>query len=124
MSADNFLTLSDYQQRNPNLLYKGIVQCFRKESKFLDSIKILTTGTMRVKNWREGSMSKIGNRKIGIDTTQTFRWAIIQMGNGELIEGPVDSWRDFDESDAVQITIKGVTYLTHYANAILATEKP
>jgi len=67
---------------------------------------------------------QIGNRKIGIDITQTFRWAIIQLGNGELIEGPVDSWRDFDESDAVQITINGVTYLTHYANAILATKKP
>ena len=67
---------------------------------------------------------QIGNRKIGIDTTQTFRWAIIQLGNGELIEGPVDYWRDFDESDAVQITVNGVTYLTHYANAILATEKP
>lgn len=67
---------------------------------------------------------QIGNRKIGIDTTQTFRWAIIQLGNGELIEGPVDYWRDFDESDTVQITVKGVTYLTHYANAILATEKP
>ena len=67
---------------------------------------------------------QVGNRKIGFDTTQTFRWAIIQLGNGELIEGPVDSWRDFDESDAVQITIKGITYLTHYANAILATEKP
>ena len=67
---------------------------------------------------------QIGNRKIGIDTAQTFRWAIIQLGNGELIEGPVDSWRDFNEGDSVQITIKGVTYLTHYANAILATEKP
>lgn len=67
---------------------------------------------------------QIGNRKIGIDTTQTFRWAIIQLGNGELIEGPVDSWRDFDDSDAVQITVNGITYLTHYANAILATKKP
>lgn len=67
---------------------------------------------------------QIGNRQIGFDSTQTFHWAIIQLGNGELIEGPVDSWRDFDESDAVQITIKGVTYLTHYANAILVTEKP
>lgn len=67
---------------------------------------------------------QIGNRKIGIDTPQTFRWAIIQLGNGELIEGPVDSWRDSNEGDSVQITIKGVTYLTHYANAILATEKP
>ena len=67
---------------------------------------------------------QIGNRKIGIDTTQTFRWAIIQMGNGELIEGPVDSWRNFNEGDSVQITIKGVTYLTHYTNVILVTEKP
>ena len=67
---------------------------------------------------------QVGNRKIGFDTTQTFRWAIIQLGNGELIEGPVDSWRDFNESDTVQITVKGVTYLTHYANVILATEKP
>ena len=67
---------------------------------------------------------QIGNRKIGFDTTQTFRWAIIQLGNGELIEGPVDSWRDFNEGDSVQITIKGVTYLTHYANVILVTEKP
>ena len=67
---------------------------------------------------------QIGNRKIGIDATQTFRWAIIQLGNGELIEGPVDSWRDFNEGDSVQITIKGVTYLTHYANVILATKKP
>ena len=66
----------------------------------------------------------IGNRKIGLDTTQTFRWAIIQLGNGELIEGPVDSWRDFNEGDSVQITIKGITYLTHYANVILATERP
>lgn len=67
---------------------------------------------------------QIGNRQIGIDTTQTFRWAIIQLGNGELIEGPVNSWRDFNESDTVQITVKGVTYLTHYANVILVTEKP
>lgn len=67
---------------------------------------------------------QIGNRKIGFDTTQTFRWAIIQLGNGELIEGSVDSWRDFNESDTVQITVKGITYLTHYANVILATEKP
>ena len=66
---------------------------------------------------------QIGNLKIGIDPTQNFRWAIIQLGNGELIEGPVDSWRDFNEGDTVQITIKGITYLTHYANAILATEK-
>lgn len=67
---------------------------------------------------------RIGNRDIGFDTKQTFRWAIIQLGNGELIEGPVDSWRDFQESDVVQVTIEGITYLTHYSNAILTTKKP
>lgn len=67
---------------------------------------------------------QIGNRKIGFDTTQTFHWAIIQLGNGELIEGPVDSWRDFSESDVVQVTVKGNTYLTHYSNVILSTERP
>lgn len=67
---------------------------------------------------------QIGNRKIGIDFTQSFHWAIIQLGNGELIEGEVENWRDFDESDVVQVTIDGITYLTHYSNVILTTKKP
>ena len=67
---------------------------------------------------------QVGNRNIGWDTTQTFRWAIIRLGNGELIEGEVESWRDFDDGDEVQLTIKGITYLTHYSNVILTTEKP
>lgn len=67
---------------------------------------------------------QVGNRNIGWDTTQTFRWAIIRLGNGELIEGTVESWRDFEDGDEVQLTINGITYLTHYSNVILTTEKP
>lgn len=70
------------------------------------------------------SACKVGNRQIGFDTTQTFRYAIIQLGNGELIEGAVESWRDFEDGDEVQLTINGITYLTHYSNVILTTEKP
>ena len=66
----------------------------------------------------------IGNRQIGIDMTHTFQWGIIQLGNGELIEGEVTAWRDFNESDVVQLTINNITYLTHYSNVILATERP
>ena len=66
----------------------------------------------------------IGNRQIGIDLTQSFRWAIVDLGNGELIEGQVTAWRDFDESDVVQFTIDGITYLTHYSRVILCTQKP
>lgn len=61
----------------------------------------------------------LGNRQIGFDLKQSFDEAIIILHNGEIIEGKVDSWRDFDESDVVQVTIEGVTYLTHYSNVIL-----
>lgn len=66
----------------------------------------------------------IGNRQMGFDFTQTFRWAAIELGNGELIEGEVESWRDYSESDTVQLTIDGITYLTHYSKVILQTQAP
>ena len=69
------------------------------------------------------SACKIGNRQIGLDTTQTFKYAVIQLGNGELVEGKIDTWRDFKDSEEVQITINGITYLTSYENVIMATEK-
>lgn len=67
---------------------------------------------------------QVGNRQVGWDTTQTFTYAIVELGNGELVEGTVTSWRDFDESDVVQFTMNGVTYLTHYSKVILCTKKP
>jgi hypothetical protein len=67
---------------------------------------------------------QVGNRQVGWDTTQTFTYAIVELGNGELIEGTVTSWRDFDDSDVVQFTMNGVTYLTHYSKVILCTKKP
>ena len=67
---------------------------------------------------------RVGNRQVGWDTTQTFTYAIIELGNGEVIEGTVTSWRDFDDSDVVQFTMNDVTYLTHYSKVILTTKKP
>ena len=67
---------------------------------------------------------QVGNRQVGWDTTQTFTHAILELGNGEIVEGTVTSWRDFDESDVVQFTMNGITYLTHYSKVILCTEKP
>ena len=67
---------------------------------------------------------QVGNRQVGWDTTQTFTYAIVELGNGELVEGTVTSWRDFDESDVVQFTMNDVTYLTHYSKVILCTKKP
>ena len=67
---------------------------------------------------------QVGNRQTGWDTIQTFTYAIIELGNGELIEGTVTSWRDFENSDVVQFTINDITYLTHYSKVILTTKKP
>lgn len=54
------LTLSDYQQQNPDaLLYNGIVQIFREASTFLDVAGFMTTGRLKSENMRSGSMSQI-----------------------------------------------------------------
>ncbi len=42
--------------------------------------------------------------------------------NGEIIEGEVDSWRDYEDGDQIQVIIDGVTYLVHAANTVLMTE--
>ena len=64
-----------------------------------------------------------GNEQI-FDTKWRFEWAIVQLGNGELLEGPVSSWKDFENSDMVQFTMNGITYLTHSSNVILCSKCP
>lgn len=59
-----------------------------------------------------------GNRSL-IDTKYRFDRAIIQLPNGEIVDGKVTSWLDYDDSDSVQVTIDGKTYLTHYTNVCL-----
>ena len=59
-----------------------------------------------------------GNRSL-IDTKYRFDRAIIRLPNGEVVDGKVTSWLDYDDSDAVQVTIDGKTYLTHYTNVCL-----
>lgn len=62
-----------------------------------------------------------GNRQL-IDTQYRFNRAIIKLPNGEVVDGNVSSWLDYDDSDVVQVTINGKTYLTHYANVCLIHE--
>ena len=57
-----------------------------------------------------------------VDTTFKFDRAVISLPNGEVVEGKVDSWRDYDNSDQIQVKIDGVTYLTHAANIVLIAE--
>ena len=59
-----------------------------------------------------------GNRQL-YDLKYRFNRGIISLPNGEVVEGKVSSWYDYDDSDAVQVTIDGTTYLTHYSNVVL-----
>lgn len=59
----------------------------------------------------------VGNRTI-IDTKFYYDYAIVQLANGETIEGKVDSWRDY-EGEQLQLTINGETWLVHSANVSL-----
>lgn len=54
-----------------------------------------------------------------MDTTWNFDRAVISMQDGTVVSGEVDSWLDFENSDAVQINIDGVTYYTHLSNVVL-----
>ena len=57
-----------------------------------------------------------------IDTTWSFDRAIIHRQDGTTIEGKVESWKDFENSDMVQVKIGNTTYLTHSSNVILISE--
>lgn len=57
-----------------------------------------------------------------IDVTYSFERAIIELPNGEIIEGKVDSWKDYENSDQIQVKVNGKTYLIHSSNVVLISE--
>jgi hypothetical protein len=61
------------------------------------------------------------NRAI-VDTSYKFDRAIISLPNGEVVEGEVEKWIDFENSDMMQIKIDGDWYLTHVTNVCLIKE--
>lgn len=68
------------------------------------------------------SLAECGNRQM-IDLTYSYKYAIISLPNGEIVEGKVDSWKDFEDGDQLQITVDDVTYLVHATDAALMTEE-
>ena len=68
------------------------------------------------------SLLLAGCNKQLIDTTYSFDRAIISLPNGEIIEGKIQSWKDFDDGDQVQVKINEKTYLVHSINVVLISE--
>ena len=62
------------------------------------------------------------NKQI-VDLTYSYEWAIIKMPDGNIVEGRVQSWKDF-EGEQLQVTIDGETYLVNSVNMVLMEHKP
>ena len=54
--------------------------------------------------------------------TYSYEYAIIALPNGEIVEGKVTSWTDFEDGDQLQVKIDGKTYLVHSSNVVLISE--
>lgn len=65
---------------------------------------------------------KTGNRMLAGKDVQTFNYAYVRIGDKNVVEGYVTQWRDYDNSDEVQVLLDGKFYLTHYSNVVLVAD--
>lgn len=63
-----------------------------------------------------------GCNKQVFDTTYSYERAILSLPNGEVVEGKVQSWTDFEDGDQIQVKIDGKQYLVHSENIVLISE--
>ena len=64
-----------------------------------------------------------GCNKNLIDTVYQYDKAIIMIPNGEIVEGYIESWTDYEDGDQIQVTIDGKTYLVHSENICMIAEE-
>ena len=63
-----------------------------------------------------------GCNKQMVDLTYSYERAVLSLPNGEVIEGKVSSWTDFEDGDQIQVRIDGKTYLVHSSNIALISD--
>ena len=63
-----------------------------------------------------------GCNKQMVDLTYSYERAVLSLPNGEVIEGKVSSWTDFEDGDQIQVRIDGKTYLVHSSNIVLISD--
>lgn len=64
----------------------------------------------------------IGNRAVSGADIQTFTYGYIRLGDRDIVEGYITQWRDYTDSDVVQIMIDGKYYLTHYSCVVMVAD--
>ena len=68
------------------------------------------------------AMVLAGCNKQMVDLTYSYEYAIIGLPNGDVVEGKVSSWTDFEDGDQIQVKIDGKTYLVHSSNVVLISK--
>ena len=65
------------------------------------------------------------NDQVVITDNAHFTWAIIQLGNGELIEGCITQWNTYSNAHAIQVTLdNNLTIMTDMDNVLLCSHEP
>ena len=64
----------------------------------------------------------VGCNKQVVDLTYSYEYAILSLPNGEIVEGKVSSWTDYEDGDQIQVKIAGKVYLVHSSNIVLISE--
>ena len=57
-----------------------------------------------------------------VDLNYNFNYAVIRLQNGDVIEGKVESWRDYEDGEQIQVKMNGVLYLTSSYNCTLMND--
>ena len=68
------------------------------------------------------ALGSTGCNKQMLDLTYSYERAILVLPNGEVVEGRVSSWTDFEDGDQIQVKIDGKTYLVHSSNIVLISD--
>lgn len=63
-----------------------------------------------------------GNKQM-FDMTYNFNKVMIALPDGSVVSGKLSSWRDYENSDQIQVVVDGDTYLTHISNVVLIQDK-
>lgn len=68
------------------------------------------------------NLHQTGNRITGGKDVQTFTYCYVVLGGKEICRGSITQWRDYNNSDTVQVLVNGKYYLTHYTNVVLIAD--
>ena len=69
-----------------------------------------------------GCLFLTGCNKKFMDFQYNFDYAIIKLPNGEVVEGAIEYWTDY-EGEQLQVCIDGKVYLVSSINCVMIADK-